>query len=162
MADGVPNHWQSPETARSFELDMPEVIQNATQEFWHSPVRRTQPIQPSPAGFASACPECGAEFVPGAAFCHACGETRGLSFSSGWISRFEISSLQGMFGLSLAPLVAFFLGLACAAAALLAGVFSNPQTILDWQVVQSWRIEWLLASVAAFVAGILLKCSPPR
>jgi len=67
-----------------------------------------------------------------------------------------------MFGLSLAPLVAFFLGLACAMAALLAGIFSNPQTILDWQVVQSWRIEWLLAAVASFVAGILLKCSPSR
>ena len=67
-----------------------------------------------------------------------------------------------MFGLSLAPLVAFFLGLACAMAALLASIFSNPQTILDWQVVQSWRIEWLLASVASFVAGILLKCSTSR
>ena len=54
-------------------------------------------------------------------------------------------------------LIAFFVGLACALAALLAGVFSNPQTVLDWQVVQSWRIEWLLGSVAAFVAGILLK-----
>ena len=85
-----------------------------------------------------------------------------MSFAANWLSRFEISSLQGMFGLSLAPLVAFFLGLACAMGALLAGIFSNPQTILDWQVVQSWRIEWLLASVAAFVAGILLKCSPSR
>jgi len=83
-------------------------------------------------------------------------------FSTSWISRFEISSLQGMFGLSLGSLVAFFLGLACAAAALLAGIFSNPQTILDWQVVQSWRIEWLLAAVASFVAGILLKHSPSR
>jgi len=85
-----------------------------------------------------------------------------MSFAANWLSRFEISNLQGIFGLSLAPLVAFFLGLACALAALLAGIFSNPQTILDWQVVQSWRIEWLLASVASFVAGILLKCSPSR
>jgi hypothetical protein len=144
---------------------MPEAVRNATQEFWHSPAEKSVSFQASPAGLASACPECGAEYVPGAAFCHACGETRGeLSFSPGWLGRFEISSLQGMFGLSLAPLVAFFLGLACATAALLAGIFSNPQTILDWQVVQSWRIEWLLASVASFVAGILLKCpaSPAR
>lgn len=141
---------------------MPEAVRSATQEFWHSPADKSARFQPSPAGFASACPECGVEFVPGAAFCHACGEDRGVSFSPGWISRFEISSLQGMFGLSLPSLVAFFLGIACAVAALLAGVFSNPQTILDWQVVQSWRIEWLLASVASFVAGILLKCSPSR
>jgi hypothetical protein len=138
---------------------MPEAVRNATQEFWHPPAEKSLTFQQSAAGRASACPECGAEFVPGAAFCHACGESRGLSFTPGWLERFEISSLQGMFGLSLAPLVAFFVGLACALAALLAGIFSNPQTILDWQVVQSWRIEWLLASVASFAAGILLKCS---
>jgi hypothetical protein len=141
---------------------MPEAVRNVTQEFWHSIPQKSTPLQPAPAGLVSACPACEAEFVPGAAFCHSCGETREISFSPGWIGRFEISSLQGMFGLSLAPLLAFFVGLACAAAALLAGVFSNPQTILDWQVVQSWRIEWLLGSVAAFVAGILLKCSSPR
>lgn len=141
---------------------MPEAVRNATQEFWHSPAGISTRPQGSSAGLLAACAECGAEFVPGAAYCHACGETRGLPFSSSWISRFEISSLQGMFGLSLAPLVAFFLGLACAAAALLAGIFANPQTVLDWQVVQSWRIEWLLASVASFVAGILLKSAPSR
>jgi hypothetical protein len=142
---------------------MPEAVRNATQEFWHSPAEKSVLFQPSNAALDVACPACGAEYVPGAAFCHACGENRdGLTFSTGWLGRFEISSLQGSFGLSLAPLAAFFLGLACALAALLAGVFSNPQTILDWQVVQSWRIEWLLASVASFVAGILLKCSSPR
>jgi len=152
----------NPILEHAFVFDMPEVIQNAPQEFWHSPARRSVLLQSSPAGFVSACPECGAEFVPGAAYCHACGESRGMSFAANWLSRFEINNLQGIFGLSLAPLVAFFLGLACALAALLAGIFSNPQTILDWQVVQSWRIEWLLASVASFVAGILLKCSPTR
>ena len=141
---------------------MPEAVRNATQEFWHSPAERSVPFQPA-GGSAPACPECAAEYVPGAAFCHSCGETRDrVTFSPGWLGRFEISSLQGMFGLTLAPLVAFFLGVICAVAALLSGVFSNPQTILDWQVVQSWRIEWLLASVASFVAGILLKCSPSR
>src|SRR5450432_971671 len=138
---------------------MPDVVRTAAQEFWHSPAEKSARPQPSPVEFASACTECGAEFVPGAAFCHACGDSRGVVFSTGWLSRFEISSLQGVFGLTLPPLVAFFLGIACATAALLAGIFSNPQTVLDWQVVQSWRIEWLIASVAAFVAGILLKCS---
>lgn len=140
-----------------WSLYMADVVRSATQEFWHSPAEESARLQPSPAGFATACPECGAEFLPGAAFCHACGETRSVEFSSGWLGRFEIGSLEGMFGLTLAPLVAFFLGLACAAAAVLAGVFSNPQTVLDWQVVQAWRIEWLVASVASFVAGILLK-----
>lgn len=142
---------------------MPEAVRNATQEFWHSPAENSLPYQPVRAGLAPACPGCGAEYVPGAAYCHSCGDGRdSLPLAAGWLGRFEISSLQGMFGLSLPPLVAFLLGLVCALAALLAGVFSNPQTILDWQVVQSWRIEWLLGSVASFVAGILLKCSPSR
>jgi hypothetical protein len=80
-----------------------------------------------------------------------------VAHTEGWISRFEINNLQIFFGLTLLPLVALFLGLACAAAAVLAGIFSNPQTVLDWQVVQSWRMEWLLASLASFAAGILLK-----
>ena len=28
---------------------------------------------------------------------------------------------------------------------------------LDWQAIQFWRVEWLLAAVAAFAAGCLLK-----
>jgi hypothetical protein len=136
---------------------MPDVVRSAPQEFWHSPVVGATRVQPSPAGLATVCPECSAEYVPGAAFCHACGETRGVAYTEGWISRFEINNLRIFFGLTLLPLVALFLGLACAAAAVLAGIFSNPQTVLDWQVVQSWRMEWLLASVASFAAGILLK-----
>ena len=136
---------------------MPEVIQSTTQEFWHPPAGGR--IRPLAVGtdLAPACSECDAEFIPGAAFCHTCGATRVLSLSSGWLSFFEISNLQMVFGLSRPSLVAFFLGLAFATAALLSGIFANPQTVLDWQVVQAWRVEWLLASVAAFVAGILLK-----
>ncbi len=135
---------------------MPDVIQRATQEFWHSPATaRTRPA--SAQSLAPACSECDAEFISGAAFCHACGASRVMSLSEGWISSFEISKLQLTFGLSRPALVAFFLGLAFAVAALVSGIFANPQTVLDWQVVQAWRIEWLLASVAAFVAGILLK-----
>lgn len=140
---------------------MPEIVRDAPQEFWHAPIQKSSTLPPSSVGL-TACYECGAEFVPGAAFCHACGESRDISYVTGWMRRFEISSLQGMFGLALAPLLSLFLGLACGVAALLAGIFSNPQTILDWQVVQSWRIEWLLASVACFVAGLLLKRPSPR
>lgn len=140
----------------SFNL-MPDIIQSTTQEFWHSPiVGRPRPAVAA-SNLSSACSECTAEFIPGAAFCHCCGATRVLALPEGWISRFEISNLQLDLGLSRPSFVAFFLGLAFALAALLSGVFSNPQTVMDWQVVQAWRVEWLLASVAAFVAGILVK-----
>jgi hypothetical protein len=41
--------------------------------------------------------------------------------------------------------------------ALAVSVFFSARTVLDWQAIQLWRIEWLLAAVAAFVAGCLLK-----
>ena len=44
-----------------------------------------------------------------------------------------------------------------ALAALLVGFIFSANTVLDWQAVQMWRIEWLLAAVACFVAGILLR-----
>lgn len=136
---------------------MTDIIQSTTQEFWHSPLAgRPRPAVAAPS-LSSACSGCTAEFIPGAAFCHSCGSARALQLSEGWISHLEISHLQLAVGLSRPSFVAFFLGLAFALAALLSGVFSNPQTVMDWQVVQAWRIEWLLASVAAFVAGILLK-----
>jgi hypothetical protein len=42
-------------------------------------------------------------------------------------------------------------------AAIGVGFVFSAATVLDWQAVQVWRIQWLLAAVAAFVAGILLK-----
>jgi len=38
-------------------------------------------------------------------------------------------------------------------------LFFTAATVLDWQAVQLWRIEWLLGAAVAFVAGILLKKS---
>jgi hypothetical protein len=37
------------------------------------------------------------------------------------------------------------------------GFVFTATTLLDWQAVQLWRIEWLLGSVAMFAAGFLLK-----
>jgi hypothetical protein len=33
----------------------------------------------------------------------------------------------------------------------------KAQTMVDWQAIQTWRIEWLLGATAALLAGILLK-----
>jgi cytosine/uracil/thiamine/allantoin permease len=43
--------------------------------------------------------------------------------------------------------------------ALAVGVVFSARTLLDWQAIQIWRIEWLLGAVAAFLAGCLLKKS---
>ena len=60
-------------------------------------------------------------------------------------------------GLSTAPLVAFVAGILCLVGAIGVGLIFSIRTMADWQAVQLWRIEWLLAAVAAFVAGCLLK-----
>jgi hypothetical protein len=48
-------------------------------------------------------------------------------------------------------------GVFCLVGALAVSVFFTAQTALDWQAIQMWRIEWLLAAIAAFVVGCLLK-----
>jgi hypothetical protein len=42
-------------------------------------------------------------------------------------------------------------------AAVMTGLVYSANTLVDWQAVQTWRIEWLLAAAVAFIAGILLK-----
>jgi hypothetical protein len=36
------------------------------------------------------------------------------------------------------------------------------KTYVDWQAIQFYRAEWLLAATASFVAAILLKKSSDR
>jgi hypothetical protein len=69
----------------------------------------------------------------------------------------DFVSLRDALGQSNASLVALILGCACVIAAVVTGFVFTATTLLDWQAVQLWRIEWLLAAVAMFAAGFLLK-----
>lgn len=60
-------------------------------------------------------------------------------------------------GLTIPAVVAFLAGIVCVAGALLVSMVFTARTALDWQAIQMWRIEWLLAAIAAFVGGCLLK-----
>jgi hypothetical protein len=73
-----------------------------------------------------------------------------------WLHYLQFHEIQGRLGLSTASLIAFILGIGCLAGALLAGLLT-AKTLVDWQAIQFYRVEWLLAATAAFVAGILLK-----
>lgn len=138
------------------------------QEFWRPPVEE---LQASAAQFASnstgsVCENCQSEFVMGARFCHVCGTDRNPRLSSRvsvWQKiRDFIAGIHGfeVLGLSTASLVAFSLGAICVLGALGQGL-RDPHTVLDWQAVQLWRIQWLLGGIAAFAAGILLKKTSP-
>ena len=131
-------------------------------EFWKPPVEE-QAANPArtEATPLRACPRCGTEFVIGARYCHVCGASRSAhrhSFQGSLIQVVNaIRYLRESLKLPAWSLGAFTLGVFCFAAALATGFLFSADTLSDWQAIQAWRMEWLLGSVAAFVAGILLK-----
>ncbi len=74
----------------------------------------------------------------------------------GWLHYLHFHEIKKWVGLPTASLIAFVVGMSCVAGALLVGLLT-AKTFVDWQAIQFYRAEWLLAATAAFVAGILLK-----
>jgi len=77
-----------------------------------------------------------------------------------WLHYLHFHEIKRWIGLPTASLVAFLIGLLCVVGAVGVG-FMNAKTYVDWQAIQFYRAEWLLAATASFVAGILLK-KPPK
>ena len=73
-----------------------------------------------------------------------------------WVHYLSFHEIKMRVGLPTASLVAFFIGIGCVAGALLVGLLT-AKTLMDWQAIQFYRAEWLLAATASFTAGILLK-----
>jgi hypothetical protein len=129
------------------------------QEFWKPAVA---PRQEAPAETTDqVCQECGTDFVLGSRFCYVCGADRHANLAanaaSGLRAWIDFASLREALGQSNASLVALVMGFACVIAAIVTGFVFTATTLLDWQAVQLWRIEWLLGAVAMFAAGFLLK-----
>ena len=127
-------------------------------EFWRPPIETRR--ETLSAAQAESCPGCGTEFVAGSHFCHVCGAEREPQFAARrfqWMRFLDIRRMQQRLGISLASVVALIVGVICALAAVGTGLIFSATTVLDWQAVQVWRIEWLLAAIAAFLGGILLK-----
>jgi hypothetical protein len=173
---------------------MAEVVQDAPQEFWQSPViLPVEAVLPSAAqNVATACADCSTEFMIGARFCHTCGRRRPvmatatvdagslaglwarnltwlrstpgsvaalwnrISFPN-WLHYLHFHEIKRSVGLPTAALIAFIIGLGCVAGAVGVSLFYKASNLAEFQAIQMWRIEWLLAATASFVAGILLK-----
>ena len=73
-----------------------------------------------------------------------------------WIYHLRVPEMLRSISLPRASLIAFLIGLGCVAGALFVGLFT-AQTLVDWQAIQFYRVEWLLAAIASFLAAILLK-----
>jgi hypothetical protein len=130
------------------------------QEFWKPAIpTKQEPLDAESTG--QICERCGSDFLVGSRFCHICGANRRLNLSeptgAGFRDWLDFASLRDALGQSTGSLTALFLGVACIAAAVVTGLLYTETTVLDWQAVQIWRVEWLLAALAMFAGGILLK-----
>ena len=79
-----------------------------------------------------------------------------------WLNQLHFHAIKTYLGLSTASLIAFVIGLSCVGGGLLVALFFDAKTLVDWQAIQFYRAEWLLAATASFVAGILLKKQNPN
>jgi hypothetical protein len=137
---------------------MAEAVDQVQHDFWSAPVPATKTSVIIPERAATC--RCGTEFIVSSLYCHACGAGRldhsGLA-SLQVPGLAEFSALAGRLELAKPALIAFLLGILCVVGALTVSIFFSVRTLLDWQAIQMWRIEWLLAAVASFAAGCLLK-----
>lgn len=138
---------------------MANTAENITdkQEFWKPALASRE--RPEQAGRTDdSCPHCGIALLVRTGFCHGCGhalqQPAAASRLPVW---FNLESMCEFLGQTTASLISLSLGTICVLAAVLTGFIYTASTLLDWQAVQIWRIEWLLAATAFFVAGILLK-----
>lgn len=114
-----------------------------------------------PATRHDLCRHCGAEFVVDSPFCRMCGRAKneiamGREKKNFWRAM-EFYHLRRMLGLSMGAMICFILGVACVGAAVATGFIYTANTLVDWQAIQAWRGEWLIAGGVAFVCGILLN-----
>ena len=136
-----------------------------SQEYW-------RPANPDfvrlvgPTAAAETCRRCGMEYSPGARFCHVCGASREPAQRNEWLPikkarAHPVLSWPLSLHLPLISLLCFLLGVGCVVGAAVMGAIYKTDTLVDWQAVQIWRIEWLLASIASMLAGLLLKKTEP-
>ena len=137
-----------------------------SQEYWRPSNPNVARLIPEVRGI---CWRCGMDYSPGARFCSSCGGAReALSAKpipirpSSTPTTVKEPSKIWQAGLSFSSFACLAVALVLALAALLTGVIYRQDTLVDWQAVQTWRIEWLLGAVVVLLAGILLKRKPDR
>ena len=127
-------------------------------EFWRPPLEMRQ--ESVAIAQTESCARCGTELIAGSRFCHICGKARKAQFvvhRVQWARLLDVHRIEERLGLPLASLVALVAVVIFFFYDMVTWVIYTASTTLDWQAVQIWRIEWLLAAVVAFLAGILLK-----
>ena len=137
---------------------MAEAANQPQHEFWRPPMLGAETVIKLQR--TTVCRQCGTEFIVSSVYCHSCGLKRPALNAEANLEipgLAELSALGERIGLTTPAVAAFLLGAMCLVGALAVSVCFSARTTLDWQAIQLWRIEWLVAAVAAFVAGCLFK-----
>lgn len=141
---------------------MAEAVRDSRQDYWR-PAKGSLYIAKATLP-ESLCQRCGSEFALGARFCHVCGIDRDIpteaELKSQFGGTFDLTRIAKRSGIGLPSLVLLLLGCGCLLAAAITGRTASAETLADWQVVHSMRMEWLLAAIAGLLGGILLKKNP--
>ena len=110
---------------------------------------------PQRASADTSCKKCGTDLKLGAEFCHVCGR---WVFGSNWY-RLTKGAREALAqtGIELPVLICMATAAVFAVISMFVGIRIDPKTIGEWQVIQYWRIEWLLGAILMLLFGVLLK-----
>jgi hypothetical protein len=144
---------------------MAEPTRELSQEYWRpAPMTGSQTNGFQMLHNEAFCTICGTPYAAGARFCHLCGLGREDDLQEekrrpmmDWLDWGRIRDQTGLATLSLVCVLAAAVFML---ATVMTGLVYNTATIAEWQAVQTWRIEWLLATVAALLAALLFKNKP--
>ena len=114
-------------------------------------------IQPSEkeGAIAGVCKRCGTDLKLGAEFCHVCGR---WVYGSNFLRIMRLTKVVVTeTGLEPRVLVCLIVAALFSIVSIFAGIRVTPSTLGEWQIIQLWRIEWLLGAVVILLFGLLLK-----
>ena len=118
-------------------------FQSSQADYW-------LPAKPASAEPRSAvCERCAAELLVESRFCHRCGRPRQ--------SHSPESGVRQSLRDQIAAGLTFGLGMACVLAAVFTVWLQHQGAPSEWPAFHAYRIEWLLGSAVAFLAGIFLN-----
>jgi len=132
---------------------------DAPESSRHDGITETVPQTAEPRVRHDLCQRCGTEFVVDSPYCRMCGRARDGATQpakSRWHS-IDFYHLRRRLGLSVGAMVCLIIGIICIGAGVATGLMYTASTLVDWQAIQIWRGEWLIAGGVAFVCGILLN-----
>lgn len=142
---------------------MADMKRESSEEYWR-PAPSASNVFPTHSAQAdeASCVLCGTPYATGARFCHFCGLSReGTQEKRNPVKNsLDLSAMRTRLGLSTTSLVFVLAAAIFAIATVMVGLVYNTATLAEWQAVQTWRIEWLLATVAALLAAMLFKTTP--